>query len=383
MAPVVRALQDDRAFEANVVISAQHRGMLDQVLDLFDISVDGDLDLMRPGQSLTDITTDVLKKFEPLLKKFKPDLVLVHGDTSTTFAGALAAFYQKIPVGHVEAGLRTGDIYQPFPEEVNRRLTDPLCSLYFAPTALSRKNLLAEKTEASRVFVTGNTVIDALLWTASLVRRIQSEELKDALKQVGRYPLILLTAHRRENFGKPFDRVFGAVTELTRRFPNHHWIYPVHPNPSVKQAAKKWLGKSSNVHLISPLDYADLVTVLKKSTLVVTDSGGLQEEAPSLGKPVLVLREVTERPEAVRAGTVRLVGTDPRLLKSSVSQLLTNSKSYRRMAAAVNPYGDGRASERIVKAIRWHFGLSRKPPQPFVPKLSSSNVSIEDPASWA
>lgn len=368
MAPVVHALGKDRAFDAHVVVSAQHRDMLDQVLALFDVPVDGDLDLMKQGQSLTDITTDVLRRFEPWLQKIKPDLVLVHGDTSTTFAGALAAFYQKIPVGHVEAGLRTGDIYRPFPEEVNRRLTDPLCTLYFAPTSTSEKNLLRENAQRNHVFVTGNTVIDALLWTAARIRPVHSAPLKKALSEAQRNPLILLTAHRRENFGKPFEQTFRAIADLGRKFPHHHWIYPVHPNPNVKKPAERILGHQPNLHLIPPLDYGDLVTVLKRSTIVVTDSGGLQEEAPSLGKPVLVLRDVTERPEAVAYGTVKLVGTDPILLKRSVTQLLTDRKSYERMAEAVNPYGDGRASERIVQAIRWYFGLSKNAPRSFVPK---------------
>lgn len=361
MAPVVKRLQADKAFDVRVAVSAQHRDMLDQVLRIFKVRANVDLNLMKKGQTLTDITVDVLRRFEPVLKRIKPDLVLVHGDTTTTFAGTLASFYQKIPVGHVEAGLRTRDLFQPYPEEANRRLADALCALYFAPTSESRKNLLNDNAKSERIFVTGNTVIDALLWTAAGNRPVRSPALKTALQRAGHKPLILMTAHRRENFGAPFERIFSAIRQLSSAFPHHHWIYPVHPNPNVAGPARRRLGGLPNVHLMAPLDYGDLVSVLKRSVLVVTDSGGLQEEAPSLGKPVLVLREVTERPEAVKAGTVELVGTNPARLKKAVTSLLSNPRVYRRMANAVNPYGDGRAAERIHQAIRWYFGMGRRP----------------------
>jgi len=367
MAPVVRKLKEEPRFRVSIAVSAQHRDMLDQVLALFRLKSNFDLDLMRDGQSLFDVTAKVIQRFEPVLEKSKPDLVLVHGDTTTTLAGSLASYYKKIPVGHVEAGLRTRDKYQPFPEEINRRLTDSLATLHFAPTRLAERHLLDENSPPETIFVTGNTVIDALLTAVRDHRPVHSPRLKKILSRL-QFPeekIILMTAHRRENFGEPFRQICQAVRSLTRKFRSIHWIYPVHPNPNVRRPALATLGNLPNVHLVDPLDYADLVHVMKISKLVVTDSGGLQEEAPSLGKPVVVLRDVTERPEAVRAGTVVLAGTNGAKIIREVSKLLENAGHYRRMANAVNPYGDGRASERILQAIRWHFGFSRTRPSPF------------------
>ncbi len=367
MAPVVKRLKGDPRLKVIVAVSAQHRQMLDQVLKIFHLKSQIDLDVMKAGQTLFDVTTQVIARFEPVLKKVKPDLVLVHGDTTTTLGGALASYYMKIPVGHVEAGLRTNDKYRPFPEEMNRRITDALSTLYFAPTRESAQHLRRENLPKGHIFITGNTVIDALLETVKRPRPLESRELKAFLPKLlqEKRRLILMTAHRRENFGVPFDDVCRAVRALSLKFPDVHWIYPVHPNPNVKKPAYRWLSRRPNIHLLSPVNYSDLVRVMNASTLVVTDSGGLQEEAPSLGKPVLVLRDVTERPEAVHAGTVRLVGTSQKKIVSEVSKLLTDKKYYRRMANAVNPYGDGRAAGRILQAIQWYFGLRKEKPSLF------------------
>jgi UDP-N-acetylglucosamine 2-epimerase (non-hydrolysing) len=369
MAPVVAALKRRASFKVVIAVSAQHRGMLDQVLKLFRLSSDVDLDVMKPGQSLTDVTVRVIERMEPVLKRVRPDLVLVHGDTTTSLAGAIASFYQHIPVGHVEAGLRTFDLEQPFPEEANRQLTDTLSTLYFCPTSLSEKNLLRERRNRNHIFITGNTVIDALLGVAAKPHTFTDTKVARVLSRWDSSTRsILMTAHRRENFGKPFDEIFKAVHALARRFERVQWVYPVHPNPNVESPARRILAGLANVHLCSPLDYADLVQVMKRSTLVVTDSGGLQEEAPSLGKPVLVLRDVTERPEAVKAGTVRLVGSDSKKIIQAVTRLLTQPAYHSKMANAVNPYGDGHASERIADAIAWYFGLARAKPRAFSPK---------------
>lgn len=367
MAPVVARLQEEKRFQLLVAVSAQHRGMLDQVLKNFKIKSHIDLDLMRPRQTLTDITSRVIQRFEPVLQKHKPDLVLVHGDTTTTLGGTLASYYQQIPVGHVEAGLRTHDLCRPFPEEANRQLTDTLATLHFCPTTESKKNLDREGRNKNHIFVTGNTVIDALLQTVGNKRSFEDRHLKKLVIQLQREgkKIILMTAHRRENFGEPFERVLHAAATLARRFRDVHWIYPVHPNPNVFGPAHKVLQSYSNIHLMNPIEYTDLVQVMNASTLVVTDSGGLQEEAPTLGKPVLVLRDVTERPEAVKVGTVRLVGTNEGKIIGQVSRLLTDQAYYRKMANAVNPYGDGKAAKRIKEAIRWYFGLARKKPMPF------------------
>lgn len=369
MAPVIERLKAEPNFQVLVGVSAQHRAMLDQVLKAFRIKSDIDLDLMRPKQSLSDITVRVLEKFGPVLDRHRPDMVLVHGDTTTTLAGTLASYYKQIPVGHVEAGLRTNDLYRPFPEEANRQLTDALATLHFCPTNQSRQNLVKENRNLARVFVTGNTVIDALLETVqrkpSFINKKMNVIIRTARARKRR--LVLMTAHRRENFGEPFERVLSAVIELSKRFPKVEWIYPVHPNPHVQGPAFRRLGRLPNIHLTDPLDYVDLVQVMNACTIVVTDSGGLQEEAPSLGKPVLVLRDVTERPEAVQAGTVQLVGTNKQKILRESTRLFSDSKFYRKMANAVNPYGDGNASRRIVQAIQWYFGFSEKKPSPFRP----------------
>ncbi len=370
MAPVVKQLMRESCFRVVVAVSAQHRGMLDQVLAAFKIKSHVDLDLMKPGQSLSDITVRVLDRFGPVLDRIKPDMVLVHGDTTTTLAGTLACYYKQIPVGHVEAGLRTNDLYRPFPEEANRQLTDALAALYFCPTNESAKNLHLEHRNRDRIFVTGNTVIDALLDTVETRKVVKDERLNKLLARMraSRTRMVLMTAHRRENFGKPFENVLSAVKQLSAKFPDVEWIYPVHPNPNVHGPAHRVLGKLSNVHLFAPLDYTDLVQAMDASTIVVTDSGGLQEEAPSLGKPVLVLRDVTERPEAVHAGTVLLVGTDEKKIVRETTKLLTDRRYYGKIANAVNPYGDGKASKRTSDAIRWYFGFSKSKPAPFRPR---------------
>lgn len=354
MAPLVKALADHDGIEARVCVTAQHRQMLDQVLELFEIVPDHDLDIMKPGQTLPGITSEILTRIEPVLTEFRPDIVLVHGDTSTTFATTLAAYYQQIPVGHVEAGLRTGDLYSPWPEEANRKLTGALAKLHFAPTDQSHANLLREGVNANAIYVTGNTVIDALLWVR---RRLEADNaLADSL--AGRFQflrtnarLILITGHRRENFGNGFERICAAIRELAARYPDADFLYPVHLNPNVREPVHRILRDQPNVHLIEPQDYLPFVYLMGRSHLILTDSGGIQEEAPSLGKPVLVMRDTTERPEAVAAGTVRLVGTHQDVITEAVSALMDDANEYDRMSFAHNPYGDGKACERIVQAI--------------------------------
>ena len=364
MAPVVMALRDAKEFAVKVAISAQHREMLDDVLENFDIVPDHDLKVMTDNQSLFDVTTRILTRIEPVLEREKPDMVLVHGDTTTTLGGSLACYYLKIPVGHVEAGLRTYNKHEPFPEEINRQLTDRLSDLHFAPTSESARNLRRERLPADSIFITGNTVIDSLLWTAGRKHPLEDDRVKAAL--ASRFPrLVLVTAHRRENFGEPLREAFRAIRELSARFRDVLWVYPVHPNPNVRRAAHEELGNLPRVILTTPVSYTDLVALLKRSTIVLTDSGGLQEEAPSLGKPVLVMRNVTERPEAVHAGTVKMVGTNGKKITQEISALLTDKKHYRQMASAVNPYGDGKAAPRIVEAIRYYFGLRKNRPEEF------------------
>ncbi len=353
MAPVVKALQADTAMESRVCVTAQHRQMLDQVLTLFAIHPDYDLDLMRPGQDLTDITANVLIGLRGVLQDFGPDLVLVHGDTTTTSAASLAAFYQRIPVGHVEAGLRTGNIYAPWPEEMNRRLTGRIAEWHFAPTERARANLLGEGVPAERVVVTGNTVIDALLEVTQLVRedaalRVQLDAQFGYLASGRR--LILVTGHRRENFGSGFENICRALATLAERA-DVQILYPVHLNPNVQEPVRRLLAGRENVHLIEPLDYLPFVALMDRADILITDSGGVQEEAPSLGKPVLVMRETTERPEAVEAGTVRLVGTDAEVIVREASRLLDDPVAYLTMSRAHNPYGDGQAARRIVTAL--------------------------------
>lgn len=354
MAPLVKAMEKAEDLEPLVVVTAQHREMLDQVLALFDVTPSYDLNLMKQNQTLMDITVGVLRGIERIVIKEKPDLVLVHGDTTTTFAGALTSFYQQIPVGHVEAGLRSGNMYSPFPEEANRKLTGQLASVHFAPTRQARENLLREGVDADAVYTTGNTVIDALHLTVQKDFSFDAE-LAEMLDVPGRK--VLLTTHRRENLGQPMVQIFRAIRALHANFPDVHFYFPMHKNPRVRALAHEALDELERVHLFEPLDYAPFANLMERMDLILTDSGGMQEEAPALGKPVLVLRDTTERPEAVEAGTVRLVGCDTDLIVETVTELFTNDAAYAEMKHAVNPYGDGKACARIIDAIRYHFGL--------------------------
>ncbi len=364
MAPVVRALRAfPGEFRCVVTATAQHRQMLDQVLALFGIVPDHDLDIMTEGQSLADITVRTLAGLEGILPVGPPDLVVVQGDAAPSFIGALAAFYRKIPVAHVEAGLRTADKYQPFPEEMYRRMTSVLADLHFAPTAAARANLEREGVPPERITVTGNTVIDALLDVAGRDAPPGDPRLRAALAHAGRR--VLLTSHRRENWGAPQRRIFLAIRDLLERFPDLVLIFPVHPNPVVAELAHEILGTHPRAHLFGPFDYATHVGCMKAVTLILTDSGGIQEEAPALGRPVLVLRETTERPEGVQAGTARLVGTDRAAIVEAASLLLTDAGVYGRMSRARNPYGDGHAAERIVGVIRHYFGFTANLPDAF------------------
>ena len=358
MAPLVKALNEADGIDAKVCVTAQHREMLDQVLELFEIVPDYDLNIMKPGQSLYDVTTNILLGLKPILEEFKPDLVLVHGDTSTTLSASLAAFYQQIPVGHVEAGLRTGNLSSPWPEEGNRKLTGAITKLHFAPTQTSQQNLLNEAVSADDIVITGNTVIDALLQVVDKVKtdtalistlKAKFPELDETKK------LILVTGHRRESFGGGFERICEALVEIATAHPDTQILYPMHLNPNVREPVNRILKNVDNVHLIEPQDYLPFVYLMNQAHIIVTDSGGVQEEAPSLGKPVLVMRDTTERPEAVEAGTVKLVGTDKARIVNEVNNLLTNAEEYQSMSRAHNPYGDGKACERIVAKIKQHF----------------------------
>lgn len=366
MAPVVRELRrHPEQFETRVCVTGQHREMLDQVLRIFDIVPDHDLNIMKQGQDLYDVTARVLTGMRDVLAAEHPDVVLVHGDTTTSTAAALAAFYQQIPVGHVEAGLRTGNVYSPWPEEMNRQLTGRIATLHFSPTPLSRANLLAEGVADDRIFVTGNTVIDALY---SVVSKINGDEalrvqLTDQLKQSGydidrteSHKMVLITGHRRENFGEGFLSMCRAIKTLAEKYPEVDFVYPMHLNPNVRRPIREVFGEDlgaalGNMFFIEPLEYLSFVLMMERSTIVLTDSGGIQEEAPGLGKPVLVMRDTTERPEALEAGTVRLVGSDYNKIVSEVSHLLDDPTHYAEMSQAVNPYGDGLASERIIRAL--------------------------------
>ncbi|MBW5894699.1 non-hydrolyzing UDP-N-acetylglucosamine 2-epimerase [Pectobacterium polaris] len=355
MAPLVHALAQDGAFESRICVTAQHREMLDQVLRLFDITPDYDLDIMRPGQGLSEISCRILSGLEPVMAEFKPDLVLVHGDTTTTLATSLAAFYQRIPVGHVEAGLRTGNLYSPWPEEANRKLTGHLAMYHFAPTENSRQNLLREHLSDRHIFVTGNTVIDALFWVRD--RILGDAALRRSLDEKYAFlddnkKLILVTGHRRESFGGGFERICSALADIARRHPEVQIVYPVHLNPNVSEPVNRILSGIDNVMLIAPQDYLPFVYLMNRSYMILTDSGGIQEEAPSLGKPVLVMRDTTERPEAIEAGTVKLVGTEVTSIVDAVSMLLTDEEAYQAMSRAHNPYGDGQACQRIVDALK-------------------------------
>ena len=353
MAPLVLELQkQSETFETITVVTAQHRQMLDQVLETFRIQPDYDLDIMGKNQSLLDITAKILEKFDPVVKEVQPNMILVHGDTTTTFAASLVAFYNQVRIGHVEAGLRTFDKYSPFPEEMNRQMTDNLADLYFAPTSESKANLLMEHHPESSIFITGNTAIDALRLTVQENYHHQVLDQLDPQKK-----LVLVTMHRRENQGQPMRAVFAALREMVDAHPELEVVYPVHLSPAVQEAAKDILGDHDRIHLIAPLDVFDFHNLASRSYFIMSDSGGVQEEAPSLGKPVLVLRDTTERPEGVKVGTLKLVGTDPERVKEEMTALLTDHDLYQKMASARNPYGDGKASERIVQAIQHYYGL--------------------------
>lgn len=367
MAPLVKEFQKHPdTFQTIVCVTGQHREMLDQVLHIFDIRPDFDLNIMKQGQDLYDVTARVLTGMRDVLREAQPDVVLVHGDTTTSTAAALAAFYQQIPVGHVEAGLRTHNILSPWPEEMNRQITGRIASYHFAPTALSRQNLLQENVDDANITVTGNTVIDALYWVVDRIKNDRSldAELEEVLRRAGYdvnrladgRPLVLITGHRRENFGNGFINMCTAIKQLTERYPNVDFVYPMHLNPNVRRPIHEVFGDDlsnlGNMHFIEPLEYLSFVYLMEKSTIVLTDSGGIQEEAPGLGKPVLVMRDTTERPEALEAGTVKLVGTDREKIFNEVSTLLDDAAAYARMSQAVNPYGDGLACSRIVERLK-------------------------------
>ncbi|ELK8588963.1 UDP-N-acetylglucosamine 2-epimerase (non-hydrolyzing) [Vibrio vulnificus] len=354
MAPLVHALAADERFEAKCCVTAQHREMLDQVLELFEITPDYDLNLMKAGQTLNEVTARILLELKPVLQEFKPDVVLVHGDTATTFAASLAAYYEQIAVGHVEAGLRTGNIYSPWPEEANRKLTGALTKYHFAPTETSQQNLLQENYSEENIFVTGNTVIDALLMVKEKIE--QDADLKATLAAQFPYldenkKLILVTGHRRESFGGGFERICEALAQTAKQHPEVQILYPMHLNPNVREPVNRILGSVENVLLIEPQQYLPFIYLMDRAHIILTDSGGIQEEAPSLGKPVLVMRDTTERPEAVAAGTVKLVGTDVEKIVSNLNTLITDSEAYQAMSFAHNPYGDGKACQRILDSL--------------------------------
>jgi len=363
MVPLIKTLKNCSEIKTLVCVTAQHRQMLDQVLNIFDITPDFDLDIMQENQSLADITTRALKGVMQIIEKSKADLVLVHGDTTTTLAASLAAYYSGIKLGHVEAGLRTYDKYQPYPEEINRRLVADLADLNFAPTAISKENLLKENINPESIFVTGNTAIDLIKYTLRKDFRFNC----NALNNINfKNRIITMTAHRRENYGKPFENICHAVQKLVENFPDLEIIYPVHLSPNVRDIVFKILGNNKRIHLIDPLDIQDLHNLFALSTLVMTDSGGIQEEAPAFNIPTLVLRNVTERPEGLQTGCLALAGTDTENIYNIASQLLTNPTEYSRMANAPNPFGDGKASERILQAILYHFNKTISPPMEFI-----------------
>ncbi|WP_404341324.1 non-hydrolyzing UDP-N-acetylglucosamine 2-epimerase [Pseudoalteromonas mariniglutinosa] len=353
MAPLVLALAEHPQIEAKVCVTAQHREMLDQVLELFKITPDYDLNIMKSGQDLYDITSKILLGLRDVLDEFKPDWVLVHGDTTTTFAASMSAFYKQIKVGHVEAGLRTGDLYSPWPEEANRTLTGVLASKHFAPTQASADNLLREHVPSSHIYITGNTVIDALLKVKNdvLVKPDVQSAMQAQFKNLLDKPYVLITGHRRESFGGGFERICESISQLALKYPNYNFVYPVHLNPNVQEPVNRLLANKANVQLIEPQDYLPFVFLMDQAYLILTDSGGVQEEAPSLGKPVLVMRDTTERPEAVAAGTVKLVGTDIAKIVAAVSELIDDKTVYETMSVAHNPYGDGKACKRIIQGL--------------------------------
>lgn len=349
MAPLVKELEKREEIESIVTVTAQHREMLDQVLETFEIKPDYDLNIMKNGQTLTDVTTRALQRLEEIIIKCKPDIILVHGDTTTTFAGALAAFYNQVAIGHVEAGLRTYDKYSPWPEEMNRQMVDCMSDIYFAPTNLSKKNLLKQNISEDKIYVTGNTAIDAMHTT------VDENYQHEVIDWIGNSRMILLTVHRRENLGEPMRHIFNAVKKLVDEFEDIKVVYPVHKNPLVRKIANEILSEEDRVKLIEPLEVFDFHNFQNKSFMIMSDSGGIQEEAPSLGKPVLVLRNTTERPEGIEAGTLKLVGTDEKVIYNEAKKLLTDMEEYNKMSKASNPYGEGHASEKIVNAIIEYF----------------------------
>lgn len=359
MAPLVKAIEEDPRFESIVTVTAQHRQMLDQVMNIFDLSADYDLNIMKDGQTLAGITSRVIKELDQIFEEAKPDIVLVHGDTTTTFSASIASFYHQIKIGHVEAGLRTWNKYSPFPEEMNRQLTDVLADIYFAPTEMSKKNLLNEKRNVSDIYVTGNTAIDAMKYT------ISDQYSHSLLTNIGDKKIILVTMHRRENLGNPMRNVFKAINRIVERFDDVHVVFPMHKNPIVRKTVKETLIDCDRIHLIEPLDVVDFQNFANHSYMIMSDSGGVQEEAPSLGKPVLVLRDTTERPEGIEAGTLRLVGTSEDKVFVSAKELLEDNDIYDQMSKASNPYGDGFASQRILDAIAYSFGLTNEKPSEF------------------
>jgi UDP-N-acetylglucosamine 2-epimerase (non-hydrolysing) len=372
VAPVIKALNEDPRFDLVTVATAQHRHMLDQVIKLFDILPDVDLDMLTPRQTLGGMTQRLLSDMGPLIRRFRPDLLLVQGDTTTAFAAALAAFYERVPVAHLEAGLRTGDIWSPYPEEANRRLIGTLAALHLAPTPASAANLLAETVRPESVVVTGNTVIDALLWAVAHAPDYGDHAL-DVLDE-DNAPVLLVTAHRRESWGRPLEQVGDALAQLAATEPGLRIVIPLHRNPVVREALLPSLAGHATITVVEPLDYAGFCRLMNRSHLILTDSGGVQEEGPSLGKPVLVMRDSTERPEGIDAGTAMLVGTDPGIIVPAVRTLLRDPRAYRRMANATNPYGDGRAAERVVAAIAHFFGAGA-PAEPFVPSVTPADLA--------
>lgn len=361
MAPLVKEIDHNAQLEANIVITAQHRDMLDSVLNIFDIQADHDLNIMKDQQTLASLTANTLAKLDDIINIEKPDMILVHGDTTTTFVGSLAAFYHQIPVGHVEAGLRTHQKYSPFPEELNRVIVSNIAELNFAPTIIAAENLLAENKDKNSIFITGNTVIDALATT------VRDDFVSKIINKHKGKKVILLTAHRRENIGEPMHHIFKAVRDLADEYEDVVFIYPMHRNPKVRAIAEQYLLNRNRIELIEPLDAIEFHNFTNQSYLVLTDSGGIQEEAPTFGKPVLVLRDHTERPEGVEAGTSKVIGTDYDNIFQNVKQLIENDEVYRRMSQANNPYGDGQASRRICEAIEYYFELRSKKPDEFIP----------------
>lgn len=363
MAPLIKKLENNKKINLVIAVTAQHREMLDQVLDLFDIKADYDLDIMEKSQSLSGVTSRVIKGLDKIFTEKKPDLVLVHGDTSTTFVASLAAFYKKISIGHVEAGLRTNNKYSPFPEEMNRQLTGRIADFHFAPTLLAKNNLLKENIHENKIWVTGNTVIDALFNTIKDEYHFKNELLNKI--DFKNKKIILLTTHRRENLGKPMENIFSAVKDIATKRTDTEVVFPIHLNPAVREIANKYFFQSNNIHLIEPLEYEPFVNLMNLSYLVLTDSGGIQEEAPSLGKPVLVLRNTTERPEAIKMGTVKKVGTEYNKIFKETNRLLNSDEYYTQISNSINPYGDGVASERIVNKILFEYDLLENPGKEF------------------